>query len=254
MRSGTLVIDEPELHILPSGYLFNMSSESFNNYGLEPHTLPPESLVSSKVNTAPLKFYDIKVVQFWRGEKEHLRPYPLHWAICVETRPDIGNTYQLVGNQTNYAIDIKLNQRLPKSDDWRGSYSVGSVSSTELDEMETTLRRVDIIHNLPCWNSQDWVDDALRYLKCWGFSDIIGETKLANLQDRMCWMLESWPGIKNAVEFVGDSEDLACVLSSRRCAEMHRHYWKLQAEMSRIQLQRLQWDLILRLREFGIYW
>ncbi|KAG1861570.1 hypothetical protein DFJ58DRAFT_777423 [Suillus subalutaceus] len=261
------VIDEPELHILPSGYLFNMSSESFrtatyrlpwtwvlkqNNYGLEPHTLPSESLVSSKV---PLKFYDIKVVQFWRGEKEHLRPYPLHWAICVETRPDIGNTYQLVGDQTNYAIDIKLNQRLPKSDE-RGSYSVGSVSSTELDEMETTLRRVDIIHNLPCWNSQDWVDDALRYLKCWGFSDIIGETKLANLQDRMCWMLESWPGILDAVEFVGDSEDLACVLSSRRCVEIHRYYWKSRAEMRRIQLQQLQWDLILRLREFGprVYW
>ncbi|KAG1795572.1 uncharacterized protein BJ212DRAFT_1228153, partial [Suillus subaureus] len=104
----------------------------------------------------------------------------------------IGNTYQLVGNQTNYAIDIRFNQRLENSEDWRGSYSVGSVSSTELAETETILQRVDIIHNLPSWNSQDWVDDALRYLKCWGFSDIIGELELANLQDRMCWLLESW--------------------------------------------------------------
>ncbi|KAG1861569.1 hypothetical protein DFJ58DRAFT_872310 [Suillus subalutaceus] len=159
----------------------------------------------TKVEIVPLKFYNIKVVQFWRGEKEHLWPYPLHWAICVEISPDIGNTYQLVGNQTNYPIDIRLNLRLQNSDDWRGSYSVGSVSSTELDEMETTLRRVDIIHDLLCWNSQDWVDDTLRYLKCWGFSDIIEEPELANLQDRMCWLLESWPGIQNAVEFVGDS-------------------------------------------------
>ncbi|KAG2029747.1 hypothetical protein BDR03DRAFT_1096222 [Suillus americanus] len=228
------VIDVPELHIFPSGFLFNMLSESFNNYGLEPHTLPSESLVPSKVKSDPLKFYNIKVVQFWRGEKEHLRPYPLHWAICVETSPNIGNTYQLVGNQTNYAIDIKLNQRLENSEDWRGSYSIGSVSSTELAEMETTLRRVDIIHNLPHWNSQDWVDDALRYLKCWGFSDIIGEPELAKLQDRMCWLLESWPGIQNAVEFVGDSEDLACVLSNRRCAEMHRYFWKLQVELEQL--------------------
>ncbi|KAG1863811.1 hypothetical protein F4604DRAFT_1030219 [Suillus subluteus] len=149
----------------------------------KPHTLPSESLVSSKVETDLLKFYNIKVVQFWRGEKEHLRSYPLHWAIYVETSPDIGNIYQLVGNQTNYAVDIRLNQHFQNSDDWRGSYSVGSVSSTELAEM---VRRADITHDLLCWNSQDWVDDTLRYLKCWGFSDIIGEPELASLQDRMC--------------------------------------------------------------------
>lgn len=191
--------------------------------------------MSSKVDTVPLKLYNIKVVQFWRGEKEPLRLYPLHWAIYVETSPGIGNTYQLVGNQTNYAIDIRFNQRLENSEDWRGSYSVGSVSSTELAETETILQRVDIIHNLPSWNSQDWVDDALRYLKCWGFSDIIGELELANLQDRMCWLLESWPGIQNAVEFVGDSEGLACVLSNRRSVEIHRSFWKMQVELERIQ-------------------
>ncbi|KAG2096382.1 hypothetical protein BD769DRAFT_1780802 [Suillus cothurnatus] len=140
-----------------------MSSESFNNYGLEPHALASGSLVPSKVDTVPLKLHNIKVVQFWRGEKEPLRPYPLHWAIYVETSPGIGNIYQLVGNQTNYAIDIRFNQPVENSEDWRGSYSAGSVNSTELVEMETILPRVDIIHNLPCWNSQDWVDDALRY-------------------------------------------------------------------------------------------
>jgi hypothetical protein len=191
--------------------------------------------VPSKVDTVPLKLHNIKVVQFWRGEKEPLRPYPLHWAIYVETSPGIGNIYQLLGNQTNYAIDIRFNQPVENSEDWRGSFSAGSVNSTELAEMETILPRVDIIHNIPCWNSQDWVDDALRYLKCWGFSDIIGEPELANLQDSMCWLLESQPGIENAVEFVGDSEDLACVLSNRRSAEMRRFFWKLQAEWARIR-------------------
>lgn len=95
--------------------------------------------------------------------------------------------------------------------------------------METILSRVDIIHKLPWWNSQDWVDDALRYLKCWGFSGIVGETKLAALQEQMLWLLECWPGIENAVEFVGDSEDLACILSNRRSARVHRSFWKLHA-------------------------
>ncbi|KAG2074282.1 hypothetical protein BDR04DRAFT_1151368 [Suillus decipiens] len=211
-----------------------MLTESLNIYGLEPHTLPSElhissgsQSVSSKVKTVPLKLYNVKVVQFWRGEKEPLRPYPLHWAIYVETSPGIGNTYQLVGDQTNYTIDIRLNQPIKNSKDLRGSYSVGSVSWTELVEMETILPRVDIIHGLPWWNSQDWVEDALRYLKCWGFSNIIGETMLAGLQDQMCWLVECQPGIDAAVEFVGDSKDLACILSNRRSAQVHQYFWRL---------------------------
>ncbi|KAG1795574.1 uncharacterized protein BJ212DRAFT_1291213 [Suillus subaureus] len=62
-------------------------------------------------------------------------------------------------------MDTRLNRPLQNLDDWRGSYSIGSVSSTELDKMEAILQIVGIIHNLPCWNSQDWVEDALRYLK-----------------------------------------------------------------------------------------
>ncbi|KAG1821677.1 uncharacterized protein BJ212DRAFT_1585691 [Suillus subaureus] len=171
-----------------------MSSESLDIYGLKPHALSSvldtssESSISPEIETVPPKLYDVEVVQFWRGEKEPLQPYPLHWAIYVETSPGIGNTYQLVGNQTNYAIDIRISQPLENSEDLRGSHSVGS-----------------------------------------GFSGIIGETKLACLQDNMCWLLEGWPEIENAVEFVGDSEDLACVLSNRRSARVHRCVWKLHA-------------------------
>ncbi|KAG2338879.1 hypothetical protein BDR05DRAFT_1003832 [Suillus weaverae] len=227
--------------------LFELEASGLEIYGLQPHTPPSllnessEPLVSSEVKTVPLKEYDVKVVQFWRGEKEPLRPYPLHWAIYVETSPGVGNTYQLVGNQKNYATDIKLNQPLENPKDLRGSYSVGRVSRAELAEMETILPRVDIIHGIPWWNSQDWVDDALRYLKCWGFSDIVGEIELSRLQDKMCWLLESWPGIENAVEFVGDSQDLACVLWNRHSVTMHQTFWRLQVSW-RAQVQEM-WGL-----------
>ncbi|KAG1736010.1 hypothetical protein EDB19DRAFT_1060043 [Suillus lakei] len=183
-------------------------------------------LLSSQFGTMTLRLYNVQVIQFWRGAKEHRRPYPLHWAIYVETSSGIGNTYEIIGNPTNYAINIRLNQPLANAKDCRGGYVVGRVNWLELDEMERILPRVDIIHNLPCWNSHDWVDDALRYLKCWGFSNIIGETELSRLQDDMCWLLESWPGIETAVEFVGDSEDLACVLANRRSAEVHLSFWR----------------------------
>jgi hypothetical protein len=121
-------------------------------------------------------------------------------------------------------MDIRLHQPLENGHNWRGSYCVGTVSRKELDEMESILQRVDIIHNIPWWNDQDWVDDALRYLRCWGFSNIVGEAELARLQDKMCWILEFWPEINDAVQFDG-YPDLACVLSNQRTAHEHQIFW-----------------------------
>lgn len=162
-----------------------------------------------------------KLCNFGKAKQQ---PYPLQWAIWVETGPRIGHTFKLVGDQTNYAIDIRLHQPLENWHNLRGSYCVGTVNRKELDEMESILQRVDIIHNIPWWNDQDWVDDALRYLRCWGFSNIVGEAELARLQDIMCWLLECWPEINDAVQFDG-YPDLACVLSNKRTAHEHQFYW-----------------------------
>ncbi|KIK35514.1 hypothetical protein CY34DRAFT_62606, partial [Suillus luteus UH-Slu-Lm8-n1] len=108
------------------------------------------------------EIYNVEVVQFWQGEAAPLRPYALQWAIWVRTGLGMrGHTYKLVGDQTNYAIDVRLHQPLENWNNLRGSYCVGTVSRKELDEMEIILQRVDIIHNIPWWNDQDWVDDAL---------------------------------------------------------------------------------------------
>ncbi|KAG1822143.1 hypothetical protein EV424DRAFT_1399885 [Suillus variegatus] len=177
----------------------------------------------SDIETKP---YNVQVVQFWRGEEEPRRPYPLHWAIYVETSPGIGNTYQTAGDSENYAINIRLDQPLENPEDLRGSCIVGSVSRTELDAMETLLTRVVIVRDLPCWNSHNWVEDALGYLRRCCFFSIVGEIKLSGLQDNMCWLLEDWPGIEDAVEFVGDT-DLACVQNNRRFRDSHETFWRL---------------------------
>ncbi|KAG2128667.1 uncharacterized protein EDB93DRAFT_406618 [Suillus bovinus] len=183
-------------------------------------------LLFSELENDPTKPYDVQVVQFWRGEEEPRRPYPLHWAIYVETSPSIGNTYQIAGDSTNYAIDIRLNQPLENLEDLRGSCIVGKVNRKELDAMETLLPRVAIMRDLPCWNSHNWVEDALGYLRrCCCFS-IVGEIKLSGLQDNMCWLLEEWPEIEDAVEFVGDA-NLACVQNNRRLWDSHQNFWRL---------------------------
>ncbi|KAG2073066.1 hypothetical protein BDR04DRAFT_958236, partial [Suillus decipiens] len=134
----------------------------------------------------------VQVVQFWRGEEEPLRPYPLHWAIYVETSAGIGNTYQIAGNSPDYAIDIRLNQPLENLEDLRGSLIVGRVNKGELDAMEQLLARVAIVRNLPHWNSHNWVEGALGYLRRCYFLGIVGEMVLLSLQDDMCWLLEKW--------------------------------------------------------------
>ncbi|KAG2060988.1 hypothetical protein BDR06DRAFT_848332, partial [Suillus hirtellus] len=77
-------------------------------------------------------------------------------------------------------------------EDLHGSCIVGSVSRTKLDTMETLLTTVVIVHDLPCWNSHNWVEDALKYLRCCCFFSIVGEIKLSGLQDNMHWLLEDW--------------------------------------------------------------
>lgn len=55
---------------------------------------------------------------------------------------------------------------------------------------------------------------------------IAGEMELSVLQEDMCWLLEDWPGIEDAVEFVGDA-NLACVQNNRRFRESHQTFWRL---------------------------
>ncbi|KAG2039658.1 hypothetical protein BDR03DRAFT_804772, partial [Suillus americanus] len=136
----------------------------------------------------------VEVVQFWRGEKRPQQPYPLHWAIYVETSPGIGNTYQIVGNSNNYAINIKHNQPLENRNDWRGSLIVGTVTWVELGEMERILTTVDIMRDDPGWNSHDWVVSGLIFLSGSGLSGIMimSESRLRDLHNNMYWLLEVW--------------------------------------------------------------
>ncbi|KIK36928.1 hypothetical protein CY34DRAFT_47457, partial [Suillus luteus UH-Slu-Lm8-n1] len=106
----------------------------------------------------------VKDVQSRPGEEEPQRPYPLHWAIYIENGPGMGNTYPITGNSENYAIDIRLDQPLENRKDWRGSFIVGTVAWAGLGEMERILATIDIVRNIPSWNSHDWVMSALMSL------------------------------------------------------------------------------------------
>ncbi|KAG1863830.1 hypothetical protein F4604DRAFT_1783952 [Suillus subluteus] len=138
----------------------------------------------------PCKLHNVEVVQFWRGEKKPQQPYPLHWAIYVETGRGIGNTYQIVGNSNNYAINIRHNQPLENRNNWRGSLIVGNVTWVELCEMERILPTVGIMRSDPNWNSHDWVVSALISLSRSGLSGmmIMSEGRLRDLRDNMYWL------------------------------------------------------------------
>ncbi|KAG1802597.1 hypothetical protein EV424DRAFT_1304381, partial [Suillus variegatus] len=115
----------------------------------------------------------VESVQFWRGEEEPGRPYPLHWAIYVETGLGIGNTYQIIKNSDNYTLNVRHNQPLENRKDWRGSFIVGTVTWVEFSEMERILATVDITYDVPSWNSHDRVMSALVSLSGSGLSGII---------------------------------------------------------------------------------
>ncbi|KIK45354.1 hypothetical protein CY34DRAFT_78130, partial [Suillus luteus UH-Slu-Lm8-n1] len=109
--------------------------------------------------------YRIALFQFWRGQEEPNRLYPLHWAFYIETGPDVGNTYEVVGDENTYTFRTRVNQLLENKEDHRGGCYVGRVNSdAELVKMGDILAKVEIHRNLPFWNSNSWVETALRVL------------------------------------------------------------------------------------------
>ncbi|KAG1893838.1 uncharacterized protein F5891DRAFT_1195864 [Suillus fuscotomentosus] len=167
---------------------------------------------------APIKitqYYRIALVQFWRGQKEPLRPYPLHWALYVETGPGVGNTYEIVGDQSTYTFRMTVDQPLANKEGYRGCCYLGRVSEAKLPRMGAILAKIEVFRNCPIWNSHDWVETALRTLRDSGFPVHSKEEVLHGcLQDEMLWQLEDWPGIEDVVEFVG-YQYLECVIYSK---------------------------------------
>jgi len=82
--------------------------------------------------------------------------------------------------------------------------------------MERILATVDITYDVPSWNSHDRVMSALVSLSGSGLSGIIvmSQSRLHDLHDNMCWLLESCSRIENMMEYVG-GEDLTCIVSNK---------------------------------------
>ncbi|KAG2132553.1 hypothetical protein BD769DRAFT_1448163 [Suillus cothurnatus] len=124
--------------------------------------------------SAPSTCYNIEVVQFWRGQKEYLRPYP-----------------HIIGNTDTYTIEFKRNQPHANPDDWRGSFTVGRVAAHQLALLERHLASVPITHHDSRWNSQNWVWDCLHHLRRQRF-EISWHLRQCDLQTMMCTLLEEW--------------------------------------------------------------
>ncbi|KAG0700355.1 hypothetical protein DFH29DRAFT_932156 [Suillus ampliporus] len=138
-----------------------------------------------------ITYYDVEVVQFWRGRDEGRLNNPLHWAIYVPTGGGIGNTYHLWGDTDTYTLHFRRQQPHEDPSAWRGSYKVGRVAAHRLNQFERDLARVCIMWDNPRWDSQSWVWDALRHVRHKGF-DISWEVQLGILQVQMCSLVEDW--------------------------------------------------------------
>ncbi|KAG2032114.1 hypothetical protein BDR03DRAFT_1002803 [Suillus americanus] len=96
--------------------------------------------------------------------------YLLRWALYVETGQDVGNTYEIVGEQDSYTFRMTENQPLENKDRCGGCYVGRLNSDTELALMGDILKKVEVFQNNLAWNSHDWVETALTTLGDSGFS------------------------------------------------------------------------------------
>ncbi|OJA13696.1 hypothetical protein AZE42_10924 [Rhizopogon vesiculosus] len=136
-------------------------------------------------------YYNVEVIQFWRGQRAPGRPYPLHWAIYIPTGPGIGNTYEILGNIDTFTINFRRNQPHQNTHAWRGSFLVCRLPIHQLAQFETLLATVPVMRNDQRWNCQNWVWDGLRCIRQQGFQ-ISREITLVTLQAQMYNLLEDW--------------------------------------------------------------
>lgn len=135
--------------------------------------------------------FAIEVVQFWRGERSRDSPFPLHWALFVRTSGRNGNYYHVLGNTDTFTVVAERNQVQRQTDLWRGNHTIGYIPPHQLGAFEAYLSCVPVIRHDPTWNSQQWVNDALRTLRSYHFF-IDVEITMAKLQTQMVCLLEAW--------------------------------------------------------------
>ncbi|KAG1751171.1 hypothetical protein EDB19DRAFT_1846179 [Suillus lakei] len=175
--------------------------------------------------SSEITYYDIEVT------------YPPDWAIWIPTGPGVGNTYQIIGDQDTYTLDIRRNQ--PKVIPYPGQTSVhvGRVAAHKLAVLEKCLIGRPITHHDPKWNPRYWVWEALNFcsFRVGGFNVTPGMTQwdldhmmielLLPESEKECFPMEAegfrpepdlafWGGRQlSAVEVLGE---LASQMSFRR--------------------------------------
>ncbi|KAG2072802.1 hypothetical protein BDR04DRAFT_971338, partial [Suillus decipiens] len=81
----------------------------------------------------------------------------------------VGNTFEIVGDQTTYTFRMTENQ-LFENKDYRGGCYVGRVKSkAEVALMGVILKKVEVFQNIPAWNSHEWAKAALSVPRNSGF-------------------------------------------------------------------------------------
>lgn len=139
----------------------------------------------------PAGYFPIEVVQFWRGQGASGHPFPLHWAIFVRTSCRNGNYYHVLGNVDTFTVVIERNKPKRNAERWRGDHTVGFVAPQHLGILEATLWHVPVVRHDSTWNTQKWVNEALRTLRSINIP-VDPEVSLARLQTQMSCLLEAW--------------------------------------------------------------
>lgn len=139
--------------------------------------------------------YTLQVTQLWRGRDSRGQILPLHWEISVQisgtNRDPRGNVYQIIGGTDSFVYDKQPNKGIQASQNWRGTFTVGSIPRRKLVGVERILSSLPITRHNPDWNCQNWVWEALRKLKGLGF-DINPNLTWMGLRNEMADLLEAW--------------------------------------------------------------
>ena len=91
-----------------------------------------------------------------------------HWSLVVMFNLNDAHVFEIIGNTDTYEYVPRPIARFSSSNKLRGGCQIGMIRRDLIGWLEVRLRQVQIIRNNPQWDCQDWVMEAIRWMKWMG--------------------------------------------------------------------------------------
>jgi hypothetical protein len=111
------------------------------------------------------------------------------------------HVFEIIGNTNTYEYVPRPVARFSSSNKLRGGCQIGVIRRDLIGWLEDRLQQVQIIRNNPQWDCQDWVMEAIRWMKWNGVIAADIDTRESRIRAELVGEKERWEVADDTVEY-----------------------------------------------------